>query len=111
MGDPATAMRDPIFYRWHAFVDDIFQEHKNVLNRYQVNEVRQHFRGDTLHASSSPPSLRPHINLNLFLNTSVTDQFHKLQFINMNFKLPFQSVFLKTVKDIEKLNIANLLYS
>lgn len=102
MGDPATAMRDPIFYRWHAFVDDIFQEHKNVLNRYQVDEVRQHIPGDTLHASPSPPSLRPQINLNLFLNASVTDQFRKLKSININFKLAFPSVFVRTVKDIEK---------
>lgn len=93
MGDPATAMRDPIFYRWHAFVDDIFQEHKNLLNRYDEKEVRQHIRGDTLHASSSPPSLRPQINFNLFLNASLTDQFRKLKSINMNFKLAFQSVF------------------
>uniref|UniRef100_A0A1B6MSZ9 Tyrosinase copper-binding domain-containing protein n=1 Tax=Graphocephala atropunctata TaxID=36148 RepID=A0A1B6MSZ9_9HEMI len=39
MGDPATAMRDPIFYRWHAFIDDIFQEHKNLLPRYTVNQL------------------------------------------------------------------------
>jgi len=25
MGDSTTAMRDPVFYRWHAFTDDIFQ--------------------------------------------------------------------------------------
>ncbi|GLH11231.1 Phenoloxidase 1 [Gryllus bimaculatus] len=34
IGDSATAMRDPIFYRWHAFIDDLFQEHKNTLPRY-----------------------------------------------------------------------------
>uniref|UniRef100_A0A1B6ERM2 Tyrosinase copper-binding domain-containing protein n=1 Tax=Cuerna arida TaxID=1464854 RepID=A0A1B6ERM2_9HEMI len=39
MGDPATAMRDPVFYRWHAFIDDIFQEHKNLLPRYNVNQL------------------------------------------------------------------------
>ncbi|XP_054277594.1 phenoloxidase 2-like isoform X2 [Macrosteles quadrilineatus] len=39
MGDPATAMRDPVFYRWHAFVDDIFQEHKNLLPRYTVDQL------------------------------------------------------------------------
>lgn len=31
MGDSTTAMRDPIFYRWHAFIDDLFQEHKQRL--------------------------------------------------------------------------------
>lgn len=93
MGDPATAMRDPIFYRWHATVDDIFQEHKKLLNRYTVEQVRQLIRGDTLHASPSPPSHRSQINLNLFLNDSVTDQFRKLKSININLKLAFQSVF------------------
>ncbi|XP_063833186.1 phenoloxidase subunit 2-like [Ostrinia nubilalis] len=28
MADEATTMRDPFFYRWHAFIDDIFQKHK-----------------------------------------------------------------------------------
>lgn len=39
MGEPATAMRDPIFYRFHAFCDDIFQEHKNTLPEYSVQQV------------------------------------------------------------------------
>lgn len=39
LGDPATAMRDPVFYRWHAFLDDVFQEHKNTLPRYPVSQV------------------------------------------------------------------------
>jgi hypothetical protein len=39
IGDPATAMRDPMFYRLHSFVDDIFQEHKATLPRYDVNKV------------------------------------------------------------------------
>ncbi|XP_012280424.1 phenoloxidase 2 [Orussus abietinus] len=39
MGDSATAMRDPIFYRWHAFVDDVFQEYKNTLQEYTVDQL------------------------------------------------------------------------
>ncbi|XP_076646002.1 phenoloxidase 1-like [Halictus rubicundus] len=39
MGDSATAMRDPIFYRWHAFVDDVFQEYKNTLPEYTVQQL------------------------------------------------------------------------
>ncbi|XP_015437253.1 PREDICTED: phenoloxidase 2-like [Dufourea novaeangliae] len=39
MGDTATAMRDPIFYRWHAFVDDVFQEYKNSLPEYTVQQL------------------------------------------------------------------------
>ncbi|CAH1402250.1 unnamed protein product [Nezara viridula] len=40
MGDPATAMRDPVFYRWHAFIDDLFQEHKITLPRYTTQQLR-----------------------------------------------------------------------
>lgn len=39
MGDSATAMRDPIFYRWHAYVDDIFQEHKESLTPYTTTQL------------------------------------------------------------------------
>lgn len=39
MGDSATAMRDPVFYRWHAFVDDVFQEHKESLTPYTLPEL------------------------------------------------------------------------
>ncbi|XP_052895805.1 phenoloxidase 8-like [Anopheles moucheti] len=28
MGDVTTAMRDPIFYRWHTYVNNLFQRHK-----------------------------------------------------------------------------------
>ncbi|XP_063832838.1 phenoloxidase subunit 1-like [Ostrinia nubilalis] len=34
MGDSTTAMRDPFFYRWHAFVDDVFDLHKTKLPKY-----------------------------------------------------------------------------
>uniref|UniRef100_A0A6P7FN22 Uncharacterized protein LOC114330954 n=1 Tax=Diabrotica virgifera virgifera TaxID=50390 RepID=A0A6P7FN22_DIAVI len=34
MGDSATAMRDPVFYRWHSYIDDIFQQFKSTLPRY-----------------------------------------------------------------------------
>lgn len=40
MGDVATAMRDPVFYRWHAYIDDIFQEHKIKLSPYSKQQVR-----------------------------------------------------------------------
>lgn len=39
MGDSATAMRDPIFYRWHAYIDDIFQEFKATIPSYNVQNV------------------------------------------------------------------------
>ncbi|XP_067616919.1 phenoloxidase 2-like [Eurosta solidaginis] len=39
MGDSATAMRDPVFYRWHAYIDDIFQEHKSRIPPYTLPEL------------------------------------------------------------------------
>lgn len=39
MGDSSTAMRDPVFYRWHAYIDDIFQEHKNRLPPYKREDL------------------------------------------------------------------------
>ncbi|EDS29448.1 prophenoloxidase [Culex quinquefasciatus] len=39
MGDVATAMRDPVFYRWHAYIDDIFQEHKIKLAPYSKQQL------------------------------------------------------------------------
>lgn len=39
MGDPSTAMRDPIFYRWHAYTDDVFQEYKATIPGYNVQNV------------------------------------------------------------------------
>ncbi|XP_041971349.1 phenoloxidase subunit 1 [Aricia agestis] len=39
MGDSSTAMRDPIFYRWHAYVDEIFQQYKNKLPPYPKNKL------------------------------------------------------------------------
>lgn len=35
MGDVATAMRDPIFYRWHSFIDTVFLRLKNLQPQYQ----------------------------------------------------------------------------
>ncbi|XP_023012800.2 phenoloxidase 1 [Leptinotarsa decemlineata] len=39
MGDPATDMRDPTFYTWHAYIDDIFQRFKSTLPRYTVQQL------------------------------------------------------------------------
>lgn len=40
MGDVTTAMRDPIFYRWHSFIESVFVRYKNTLPSYNV---AQHF--------------------------------------------------------------------
>lgn len=39
MGDPATCMRDPLFYRWHAYLTRIVQLHKSQLPNYTKDEV------------------------------------------------------------------------
>lgn len=39
MGDTATAMRDPVFYRLHLFVDDLFEHYKRKLIPYGIQEL------------------------------------------------------------------------
>ncbi|XP_063368668.1 phenoloxidase subunit 1-like [Cydia amplana] len=39
MGDSSTAMRDPVFYRWHAYVDDVFNLHKTKLPAYTPQQL------------------------------------------------------------------------
>ncbi|XP_055838202.1 phenoloxidase 2-like [Episyrphus balteatus] len=39
MGDVTTAMRDPIFYRWHSFIDQIFTKFKDLLPAYDNNQL------------------------------------------------------------------------
>lgn len=39
MGDPATTLRDPVFYRWHAYLLDLFQMHKKHLQPYNKLQV------------------------------------------------------------------------
>ncbi|XP_016988367.1 phenoloxidase 3-like [Drosophila rhopaloa] len=39
MGDSSTAMRDPIFYKWHAYIDDLFQAHKKTLPAYKAEDL------------------------------------------------------------------------
>ncbi|EZA55827.1 phenoloxidase 1 isoform X2 [Ooceraea biroi] len=39
MGEPATAMRDPIFYRFHGFTDRVFLEYKNTLPEYSLQQL------------------------------------------------------------------------
>lgn len=32
-------MRDPVFYRWHAWVDEVFQTHKAMLPPYTADQL------------------------------------------------------------------------
>ena len=47
MGDTGTAMRDPVFYRWHKYIDDIFQEYKLSQRPYTESEVCFIFHNNT----------------------------------------------------------------
>lgn len=39
MGDVNTAMRDPIFYRWHGYIDTIFRKWKDTLQMYTPQQL------------------------------------------------------------------------
>lgn len=39
IGDIATSIRDPIFYRLHTFVDDLFEDYKKKLAPYTTKEL------------------------------------------------------------------------
>ena len=39
MGNTATSLRDPVFYRWHQFIDDIFSQYKALLPPYGENDL------------------------------------------------------------------------
>ncbi|XP_053966734.1 phenoloxidase 2 [Anastrepha ludens] len=39
MGDVTTAMRDPIFYRWHGYLDTLFNRFKEKLPAYSEPEL------------------------------------------------------------------------
>ncbi|XP_065368855.1 phenoloxidase 2-like [Calliphora vicina] len=39
MGDPTTAMRDPVFFEIHAYIDDIFEDHKTRLPAYSQAQL------------------------------------------------------------------------
>ncbi|XP_054709528.1 hemocyanin A chain-like [Uloborus diversus] len=39
MNDTATSLRDPIFYRFHRFIDNVFQEYKHTLPVYTKEKL------------------------------------------------------------------------
>nr|CAZ66712.1 hemocyanin subunit 3a [Pandinus imperator] len=39
MTDTATSLRDPIFYRYHRFIDNMFQEYKSTLPTYTHEQL------------------------------------------------------------------------
>lgn len=57
LGDTSTAMRDPVFYRWHGYIDDLFQEHKKRLPAYTTQALDYpgiRITGVTVQSNSGP---------------------------------------------------------
>lgn len=48
MGDVTTAMRDPLFYRWHGFLDTLWTKYKNTLTQYLPEQLE--FSGVTVNS-------------------------------------------------------------
>nr|XP_053647282.1 hemocyanin F chain-like [Cherax quadricarinatus] len=63
MGDSATAMRDPVFYRWHKFVDGIFQEYKMTQPPYTLEDVSIVLRRLRIKPPSTTPKFFYHIQV------------------------------------------------
>lgn len=41
INEPGTAMRDPMFYRFHAFINDLFQRYKELQQPYTTEQVNK----------------------------------------------------------------------
>ena len=48
MGDVTTAMRDPLFYRWHGLLDSLWVKYKDTLPQYPVGQLN--FNGVTVNS-------------------------------------------------------------
>ena len=57
-----TSSRDPAFYRWHLFIDDVFLRYKDTLPPYKIEEV--HIFHSQSHSQYCP--LCPHLTRVLF---------------------------------------------
>ena len=75
MGDVSTAMRDPIFYRWHSFIDGVFLKHKNTLPQYDPS-THFEFSGisvDSVHVQISTKAAAPPNSLLTYWQKSNVD--------------------------------------
>lgn len=79
MGDVTTAMRDPIFYRWHGYIDDLFQEHKTRLPQYTVQELG--FPNVTVGEVTVQPQNGPVDTFQTFWRTSDVDLSRGMDFV------------------------------
>jgi len=77
MGDSATAMRDPVFYRWHAHVDDLFTIFKKKLTPYGNDKLD--FPGVRVSSVSIESSAGPN-TINTLWENSLVDLARGLDF-------------------------------
>ncbi|KAJ8679161.1 hypothetical protein QAD02_014948 [Eretmocerus hayati] len=79
MADDKTAMRDPIFYVWHQFIDDIFVRFKDSLTPYTLEQLN--FPGvKVVDIRVSVPRDNPNI-LNTHWTKSDVELSHGLDFV------------------------------
>lgn len=74
MADVATSMRDPIFYRWHAFIDTIFMKLKNQLPQYRMDDLK--FDGIdvtsvNVRVTRPSPNIRPNLLVTFWQKSDV----------------------------------------
>lgn len=72
MGDVTTAMRDPIFYRWHGFINTVFTKFKSLLNPY--NAAQLGFEGvsvDYIEARIGKKGTTPNVLATYWQNSTV----------------------------------------
>ncbi|XP_058457196.1 phenoloxidase 2-like [Malaya genurostris] len=79
MGDVATAMRDPVFYRWHSFIDDMFQEHKIKLTPYTKRQLE--FEGISITRITVQSEGAPANTLHTFWQQSDVDLSRGMDFV------------------------------
>jgi len=77
MGTPNVAIRDPIFSRWHKYIDDLFLDYKNMLGPYTDQDLD--FQGVKLASVSveSDGSYQPNI-LYTFMDNNASVQLNSL---------------------------------
>lgn len=59
MYDVATSARDPLFYRWHKYINSFFVEHKETLKPYTKDELNWsdvEVKGISVQGQSSKPN-------------------------------------------------------
>ena len=80
MSTASVAMRDPLFARWHKFIDDVFQEYKKKLGFYQESDLD--FPGVKLTGLTIQSEYLPDKNkLMTYLNHAAAIKLNSLDFL------------------------------